>query len=200
MGCRWSNGVGSSTSGFPARSPAPSLSIGTLHKTDPVPPPSSFHARRLPSGVKDHGYWRFLLWVNGWRPRPGRRYGSPSSRRGSSHTRPEPWGFPLPAAGAATSPGGKPTFFLWYEWTPPGWVQIDNLPVNSGDLITVVICTSGAGGIVPLLDTFIGADSGNPLDRVTASLESDRYYRWCVYLFVPLQFASLRERRRCLLP
>jgi len=72
--------------------------------------------------------------------------------------------------------------------------------VNSGDLITLVICTSGAGGIVPLLDTFIGADSGNPPDRVTASLESDRYYRWCVYLFVPLQFASLRERRRCRLP
>src|SRR5215469_8268125 len=46
-------------------------------------------------------------------------------------------------------------------------------------------------GILPLLDTLIGVDSRNPPDSVMASLEGDRYYRWCVYLFVPLQFASL---------
>jgi hypothetical protein len=49
-------------------------------------------------------------------------------------------------SGASISPGGQPSFFLWHEWTPPGWVTINNLPVNGGDLITVVICTpSGAG-------------------------------------------------------
>jgi len=37
----------------------------------------------------------------------------------------------------------------------------------------------------------IGVDSRNPPDSVMTSLEGDRYYRWCVYLFVPLQFASL---------
>ena len=46
-------------------------------------------------------------------------------------------------------------------------------------------------GIVPLLDTLIGKDGGNPPDSIIAALEQDRYYRWCVYLFLPLQFASL---------
>jgi len=46
-------------------------------------------------------------------------------------------------------------------------------------------------GILPLLDTLIGKDSGNPPDSIIASLERDRYYRWCVYLFVPLQLAAL---------
>jgi len=46
-------------------------------------------------------------------------------------------------------------------------------------------------GIVPVLDTLIGKDSENPPDSVIAGLERDGYYRWCVYLFVPLQFASL---------
>jgi hypothetical protein len=49
-------------------------------------------------------------------------------------------------AGGSISPGGQPSFFLWHEWTPPGWVTINNLQVNAGDLITVLICTpSGAG-------------------------------------------------------
>lgn len=46
-------------------------------------------------------------------------------------------------------------------------------------------------GLVPLLDTLIGKDSENPPDSVLASLERDRYYRWCVYLFTPLQLAAL---------
>ena len=46
-------------------------------------------------------------------------------------------------------------------------------------------------GIVPLLDTLIGKDGENPPESLTAALEQDRYYRWCVYLFLPLQFASL---------
>jgi len=46
-------------------------------------------------------------------------------------------------------------------------------------------------GIVPLLDTLIGKDGKNPPDSIIAALEQDHYYRWCVYLFLPLQFASL---------
>src|SRR5689334_12848709 len=46
-------------------------------------------------------------------------------------------------------------------------------------------------GILPVADVLVGKDSGNPPDRVVASLEADRYYRWCVYLFLPLQFAAL---------
>jgi len=44
---------------------------------------------------------------------------------------------------------------------------------------------------VPLLDTLIGKDGGNPPDSMIATLEQDRYYRWCVYLFLLSQFVSL---------
>jgi alkane 1-monooxygenase len=46
-------------------------------------------------------------------------------------------------------------------------------------------------GVIPLLDQAIGKDSENPPDSAIKWLEQDRYYRWCTYLFLPLQFASL---------
>jgi alkane 1-monooxygenase len=46
-------------------------------------------------------------------------------------------------------------------------------------------------GIIPFLDAVIGKDSANPPDSAIKWLEQDRYYRWCTYLFLPLQFASL---------
>jgi alkane 1-monooxygenase len=45
--------------------------------------------------------------------------------------------------------------------------------------------------ILPAVDTLIGKDAENPPDSAIAWLEQDRYYRWCTYLFLPLQFASL---------
>ena len=33
----------------------------------------------------------------------------------------------------------------WHEWFPSSWVNITNLTVNPGDLISVLICTQGAG-------------------------------------------------------
>jgi alkane 1-monooxygenase len=46
-------------------------------------------------------------------------------------------------------------------------------------------------GVMPVLDTVIGKDSANPPDSVVKWLEQDRYYRWCTYLFIPLQFIAL---------
>jgi alkane 1-monooxygenase len=46
-------------------------------------------------------------------------------------------------------------------------------------------------GIMPLLDTVIGKDASNPPDSVVKYLEQDRYYRWCTYAFLPLQYAAL---------
>jgi alkane 1-monooxygenase len=46
-------------------------------------------------------------------------------------------------------------------------------------------------GLFPFLDLLIGKDSDNPPDSVVKWLEQDRYYRWCTYLFLPLQYASL---------
>jgi len=43
----------------------------------------------------------------------------------------------------------------------------------------------------PLLDIAIGMDATNPPDSVLQWLEQDRYYRWCTYLFIPIQYAGL---------
>jgi alkane 1-monooxygenase len=45
--------------------------------------------------------------------------------------------------------------------------------------------------IFPLLDLLIGMDAANPPDTVIKWLEGDRYYRWCTYLFIPIQYAGL---------
>ncbi|MDQ3935088.1 MAG: alkane 1-monooxygenase [Actinomycetota bacterium] len=46
-------------------------------------------------------------------------------------------------------------------------------------------------GVFPFLDQAIGKDSSNPPDSAIRWLEQDRYYRWCTYAFIPLQYASL---------
>ncbi len=46
-------------------------------------------------------------------------------------------------------------------------------------------------GFFPLLDIAIGLDATNPPDSVLKWLEQDRYYRWCTYLFIPVQYAGL---------
>jgi alkane 1-monooxygenase len=45
--------------------------------------------------------------------------------------------------------------------------------------------------IFPVLDLLTGMDSTNPPDSVIKWLEADRYYRWCTYLFIPIQYAGL---------
>jgi alkane 1-monooxygenase len=46
-------------------------------------------------------------------------------------------------------------------------------------------------GIFPPLDLALGLDRRNPPDEVIKWLEQDRYYRWCTYLYLPIQFAGL---------
>ncbi len=43
----------------------------------------------------------------------------------------------------------------------------------------------------PILDIVVGMDSSNPPDSVLKYLEQDRYYRWCTYVFIPIQYAGL---------
>ncbi|HEV2918204.1 MAG TPA: alkane 1-monooxygenase [Actinomycetota bacterium] len=45
--------------------------------------------------------------------------------------------------------------------------------------------------VFPLLDIAIGVDPSNPPDSILKWLEQDRYYRWCTYAFVPIQYAGL---------
>jgi alkane 1-monooxygenase len=46
-------------------------------------------------------------------------------------------------------------------------------------------------GIFSLLDVIVGMDAENPPDSVIKWLEQDRYYRWCTYVFIPIQYAGL---------
>jgi alkane 1-monooxygenase len=46
-------------------------------------------------------------------------------------------------------------------------------------------------GIFPLLDLAIGLDAANPPDDAIKWLEQDRYYRWCTYMYLPVQYAGL---------
>jgi alkane 1-monooxygenase len=45
--------------------------------------------------------------------------------------------------------------------------------------------------IFPVLDVVIGMDPTNPPESVLKWLEQDRYYRWCTYLYIPIQYAGL---------
>jgi alkane 1-monooxygenase len=45
--------------------------------------------------------------------------------------------------------------------------------------------------IFPLFDLLVGNDATNPPDSVIKWLEQDRYYRWCTYLYLPIQYAGL---------
>ncbi|MGI9587858.1 MAG: alkane 1-monooxygenase, partial [Dietzia maris] len=44
---------------------------------------------------------------------------------------------------------------------------------------------------IPLGDLAVGADGENPPDEVMDKLEADPFYRWCTYLYIPFQYASL---------
>ena len=46
-------------------------------------------------------------------------------------------------------------------------------------------------GLFPLFDWWRGRDESNPPEELVKWLEADRYYRWCTYLYLPLQYAGL---------
>ena len=108
-----------------------------------------------------------------------------------------------PAAEATARDGGEPPA------APAGWRD----PKRHAWLLGLIVPTlpfltwglaraSGLGvlwyfgpmlvfGIFPLLDLAIGMDARNPPEGVLKWLEQDRYYRWCTYLYLPLQYAGL---------
>ena len=89
-------------------------------------------------------------------------------------------------------------------WTDPkryAWLLglvVPSLPFIAWGLVTL----TGLGAfwfygpflvfvIFPLLDFAVGMDAANPPDSVIKWLEQDRYYRWCTYVFIPVQYAGL---------
>jgi hypothetical protein len=49
---------------------------------------------------------------------------------------------------AAYQSGGsiQRSIYPWHEWYPSSWVEITNLPIDAGDLVTVLICTAQGAG------------------------------------------------------
>lgn len=45
--------------------------------------------------------------------------------------------------------------------------------------------------VIPVLDWVVGEDGNNPHDEDYERLSNDRYYRWCTYLFLPIQLIGL---------
>ncbi|MDG3010216.1 alkane 1-monooxygenase [Rhodococcus sp. D2-41] len=45
--------------------------------------------------------------------------------------------------------------------------------------------------LVPLIDLVTRADKSNPPEELTKALENDRFYRYCVYAYLPLQYLGL---------
>ncbi len=71
---------------------------------------------------------------------------------------------PFAAAGRAESTGWE---VFW--WFGPIWVLV----------------------LIPLLDWIFGEDRSNPPEWAVEPLSKDRFYRWCTYLYLPLQYAGL---------
>lgn len=44
---------------------------------------------------------------------------------------------------------------------------------------------------IPFLDWVVGEDGTNPRDEDYELLSNDRYYRWCTYMFLPIQVVGL---------
>ncbi|MEO7077586.1 MAG: alkane 1-monooxygenase [Rhodococcus sp. (in: high G+C Gram-positive bacteria)] len=45
--------------------------------------------------------------------------------------------------------------------------------------------------IIPVLDKVAGEDGDNPSDTDVSSMQEDKFYRWCTYAFLPIQFFTL---------
>jgi alkane 1-monooxygenase len=105
----------------------------------------------------------------------------------------------LSSAAVAQTP--TPTSTRWRDPKRYAWLLgliVPTLPFLAFGLVQV----TGLGvfwfygpflvfGVFPLLDLLIGGDARNPPDSVIKWLEQDRYYRWCTYLFIPIQYAGL---------
>ncbi|MCX5137443.1 MULTISPECIES: alkane 1-monooxygenase [unclassified Streptomyces] len=89
----------------------------------------------------------------------------------------------------------------WRDPKRPYWLlglAVPTLPFQAGGLAAVtgldVFWWWGpffAFVLLPLADHLIGDDGSNPPETAYARLDADRYYRWCTYLYLPLQYGAL---------
>ncbi|TSD99984.1 alkane 1-monooxygenase [Skermania sp. ID1734] len=74
------------------------------------------------------------------------------------------------------------TFLVW-AFNELGWTAVAPTWWWMGPILLYVI--------LPILDIFFGPDGQNPPDEVMEQLENDKYYRYCTYIYIPFQLASL---------
>ncbi|NMM91824.1 alkane 1-monooxygenase, partial [Rhodococcus sp. SRB_17] len=67
------------------------------------------------------------------------------------------------------------------------WLLVDNFRLGlfwaTGAWLLVIV--------IPIIDMLAGEDGESPPDDAIPRLQKDRYYRWCTYAFLPLQYAGL---------
>jgi alkane 1-monooxygenase len=73
-----------------------------------------------------------------------------------------------------------PLVWAFNQW---GWHAAAQAPLWIGPILLYIV--------LPALDLRFGPDGQNPPDEVMERLENDRYYRYCTYIYIPFQYASV---------
>src|ERR1700742_3562737 len=72
---------------------------------------------------------------------------------------------------------------LVWAFNQLGWHSVAQVPFWIGPILLYIL--------LPALDLRIGPDGQNPPDEVMERLENDKYYRYCTYIYIPFQYASV---------
>src|ERR1700752_3990945 len=73
-----------------------------------------------------------------------------------------------------------PLVWAFNEWS---WHMAAQVPFWIGPILLYLL--------LPALDLRFGPDGQNPPDEVMGRLENDKYYRYCTYIYIPFQYASV---------
>ena len=73
-----------------------------------------------------------------------------------------------------------PLVWAFNHW---GWYVAAQLRFWIGPILLYIL--------LPALDLRFGPDGQNPPDEVMERLEDDKYYRYCTYIYIPFQYASV---------
>ena len=72
---------------------------------------------------------------------------------------------------------------LVWAFNQVGWHAAAQVPLWIGPILLYIL--------LPALDRFFGPDGQNPPEEVMERLENDKYYRYCTYIYIPFQYASV---------
>src|SRR5262245_58387707 len=97
---------------------------------------------------------------------------------------------PTPVDGQDTWRDGKRYLWLFGLLVPMLPFLAIGLHAATGWTATLWLGPVVLLGIVPMIDLIAGFDPTNPPEQLTAVLEQDRYYRWIVYVYIPIQYAG----------